>query len=128
MRDNLALFASAIDGDELGTVRPGLAHPCGEGCREQRRIDPVHQDVELSPAGNTITKSWGTVITIPQRVSLAWLINFFAECTVMPEGYTENEGFYINTASATLVIVSQLALLPGPIVRRIAPFLAIGAI
>jgi peptidoglycan/LPS O-acetylase OafA/YrhL len=52
-------------------------------------------------------------------VSIAWLVNFFAEGTLMPEGYAEQTGFYVNTTLAALVVLSLPALRPGPRARRI---------
>jgi hypothetical protein len=33
----------AVDGDQIGPLRPDLPDPGGEAGREQARIDPVHQ-------------------------------------------------------------------------------------
>jgi hypothetical protein len=44
----------AVDGDHVGTVRPGVAHPGGEAGLEQRRIDPVHQRGQPATAGDTV--------------------------------------------------------------------------
>jgi peptidoglycan/LPS O-acetylase OafA/YrhL len=52
-------------------------------------------------------------------VSVAWPVNFFAEGTLMPDGYSEYVGFYLNTALAGLIVISQPALRPGPLGRRI---------
>ncbi|MGQ0446109.1 MAG: acyltransferase family protein [Beijerinckiaceae bacterium] len=52
-------------------------------------------------------------------VSFAWLINFFAEGTLMPDGYPKFAGFYVNIALSALVVGSQPALRPGPLARRI---------
>jgi peptidoglycan/LPS O-acetylase OafA/YrhL len=52
-------------------------------------------------------------------VRLAWLINFFAGGTLMPDGYANQAGFYVNITLAALVVVSQPALRPGPLARRI---------
>lgn len=43
-----------IDGDELGSLRPGLAHPASEGRREQRRIDAVHEQGEPASARHAV--------------------------------------------------------------------------
>ena len=40
----------------FGAVRPSLAHPGGKRGRKQRRIDPVHQQVQPAPAGNAVMK------------------------------------------------------------------------
>jgi peptidoglycan/LPS O-acetylase OafA/YrhL len=52
-------------------------------------------------------------------VSIAWTVNFFAEGTLMPEGYAEQTGFYVNITLAALVVLSLPALRPGPRARRI---------
>ena len=44
----------AVDDDEVRAIGPGLAHPGGEGGREQGGIDPVHQDGEPAAAGDTM--------------------------------------------------------------------------
>ncbi len=53
-----AIMAAArgfpVYGDELGTFRPCLAHPGGEGRREQRRIDAVHEQSEPASARNAV--------------------------------------------------------------------------
>ena len=36
----------AVDGDQVGPIRPDLADPGAEAGREQARIDPVHQQRE----------------------------------------------------------------------------------
>jgi peptidoglycan/LPS O-acetylase OafA/YrhL len=51
--------------------------------------------------------------------TLAWLANFFAAGVLMPQGYAEEAGFYVNTILAGLVVVSLPALQPGPLARRI---------
>jgi hypothetical protein len=45
----------AIDGDELGAIRPGLAYPTGEGGREQRRVNPVHQNGQPTPVWHAVS-------------------------------------------------------------------------
>ncbi len=44
----------AVHGDELRARGPGLAHPGGEGGREQGGADAVHQDCEPAPAGGAV--------------------------------------------------------------------------
>jgi peptidoglycan/LPS O-acetylase OafA/YrhL len=79
----------------------------------------------LSFAAGALIYFWRERSTLQTRadfalfVSLAWLINFFAEGTLMPDGYAKQAGFYVNIALAALVVVSQPALRPGPLARRI---------
>jgi hypothetical protein len=44
----------SIDGDELRAFGPSLAHPSGEGGREQGRVDTVHQNGQPAPAGDAV--------------------------------------------------------------------------
>ena len=75
----------------------------------------------LSFAAGALIYFWRERSTLQTRadfalfVSLAWLINFFAEGTLMPDGYAKQAGFYVNIALAALVVVSQPALRPGPL-------------
>ena len=79
----------------------------------------------LSFAAGALIYFWRERSTLQTRadfallVSLAWLINFFAEGTLMPDGYAKQAGFYVNIALAALVVVSQPALRPGSLPRRI---------
>lgn len=40
----------AVDGHEVGLLRPGVLDPSREGLREKVRIDPVHQDGQPATA------------------------------------------------------------------------------
>jgi peptidoglycan/LPS O-acetylase OafA/YrhL len=79
----------------------------------------------LSFAAGALIYFWCKRSTLQTRadfalfVSLAWLINFFAEGTLMPDGYAKQAGFYVNITLAALVVFSQPALRPGPLARRI---------
>ena len=46
----------AVDGDEVGTVRPHLGHPALEATLEQDRIDPVEQDAQPALAGDAVVE------------------------------------------------------------------------
>jgi peptidoglycan/LPS O-acetylase OafA/YrhL len=51
--------------------------------------------------------------------SLAWLVNCFAASTLVPDGYAEQAGFYVNVLLSALVVALQPALRPGPFMCRI---------
>lgn len=44
----------AVDGDEVGLIRPGLADPGTESGREQGRVDAVHQNGQPAPAWQAV--------------------------------------------------------------------------
>ncbi len=46
----------AVDGDELGPIRPHRGHPALEAALEQERIDPVDEDAQPPLAGNAVVK------------------------------------------------------------------------
>jgi hypothetical protein len=46
----------AVDGDEVGAVRPHLGHPALEAALEQDRVDPVEQDAQPPLARNAVVE------------------------------------------------------------------------
>ena len=46
----------AVDGDELGPIRPCRRHPAFEAVLEQDRIDPIEQDAQPAFAGNAMVE------------------------------------------------------------------------
>jgi len=42
----------AVNGDELGPIRPSRRHPAFQAALEEARINPIEQDAQPALAGN----------------------------------------------------------------------------